>query len=104
MLKPFPERYAGALADRNVREGLLSFQRSWRSGRDDRMAELEAKTGRTFDELRHELAEIKRAVIADWPAQIDRFTKMAETAGATVIRIPDAHSACEYIASACLDR
>ena len=43
--RPFPERYAAALADPNIPEGLLAFQRSWREARDVQIGELERLTG-----------------------------------------------------------
>lgn len=86
-MRPFEQRYAEALADPNVRNGLTAFQRGWRTSRDTAIAALEADESRSFDELRAELAAIKDGVIADWDRYIDQFTANATAAGATVTRV-----------------
>ncbi len=100
-MKPFEERYAAALADPNIPTGLLPFQRSWRVGRDERMAELEQITGRTFDQLRHEFAEYKAEVIAHWDQYIDEFRHHASQAGAVVAEAETPEEACGYVAELC---
>jgi L-lactate dehydrogenase complex protein LldF len=96
-IRPFPERTRDALADPDVRSGLTSFQRGWRSGRDHRVAELEAAEGRTFDELRAELAAIKDEVRADWDTHLDRFTAQARRAGSVVTRVATAREANDVV-------
>ncbi|HUH08525.1 MAG TPA: LUD domain-containing protein [Egibacteraceae bacterium] len=103
-MKPFSQRYAQALADPNISTGLLSFQRSWRAGRDAQIAELEAQNGRSFYELRAELAAIKRRVRDDWDHYLDEFTANAEAAGARVVRAATSEEANAYIAGLCRER
>lgn len=103
-MKPFEERYAAALADPNIPSGLLPFQRSWRVGRDERMAELEQITGRSFDQLRHEFAEYKAEVIANWDHYIGEFSRHAELAGSTVAQVVSAEDACRYVTDTCRAR
>ncbi len=86
-LRPFEERYATALADPDVRGGLTAFQRGWRDSRDAAIADLEQQEGRSFDELRAELAGIKDGVLADWEHHLDTFTTNARAAGAEVVRV-----------------
>ena len=96
-MRPFEERLRTALDDPDVRSGLTSFQRGWRGGRDERIAELSAAEGRTFDDLRSELAEIKDAVREDWETHLERFTDGATRAGATVSRVSTAREANDLI-------
>jgi L-lactate dehydrogenase complex protein LldF len=100
-MRPFEERYERALADSGIAAGLLAFQRAWRVARDAQIAELERDTGRSFDDLRHELAGIKADVLANWEEYMERFTRHAETAGATVVRVAAAAEACDYVARLC---
>lgn len=86
-IRPFEERYATALADPDVRAGLTAFQRGWRVSRDAAIAQLEEQEGRSFEELRTELAAIKDAVLADWEHHLDTFTANATAAGAEVVRV-----------------
>ncbi|HSK25110.1 MAG TPA: LUD domain-containing protein [Egicoccus sp.] len=86
-MRSFEERYETALADPNVREGLTAFQRGWRVSRDAAIAQLEQQEGRSFDELRAELAAIKDHVIANWDHYLDEFTRNAEAAGSQVTRV-----------------
>lgn len=95
--RPFTDRTRTALDDPDVRTGLTNFQRGWRGGRDDRIAELAAAEGRSFDELRTELAEIKDAVRADWDTHLERFIDGATRAGATVSRVATAREANDLI-------
>ena len=103
-MKPFPERLEASLADHNIRSGLLDFQREWRTSRDDQIADLEAMTGSSFEELRSELASIKRGVIADLPRYVSEFRSSAEKAGATVVEVSDAAEANRYVADLCAQR
>ena len=98
-LRPFAERYAAALEDGNVRAGLTAFQRGWRENRDVAIAELEAQEGRTFDELRAELAAIKDGVLADWSRYLDEFEANATAAGAQVTRVATPGEANAHITS-----
>ena len=86
-LRPFGERYTTALADPDVRAGLTAFQRGWRQSRDAAIADLEEQEGRSFDELRAELAAIKDAVRDDWEHHLDTFSANATAAGAEVVRV-----------------
>ncbi|MFO7961526.1 MAG: LUD domain-containing protein [Nitriliruptoraceae bacterium] len=86
-LRSFDERYATALADPDVRSGLTAFQRGWRDSRDAAIADLEEQEGRSFDELRAELAAIKDGVRVDWEHHLDTFTANATAAGAEVVRV-----------------
>lgn len=96
-MKPFAERYAAALADPDVRTGLTAFQRGWRESRDAAIGALEVQEGRSFDELRAELAAIKDAVVADWDRHLDEFTANATAAGATVTRVATPEAANEAV-------
>ncbi len=96
-MRPFQERYAAALADENVRTGLLAFQRGWRDTRDAQIAELEQRTGADFDALRGDLAARKDHVRAHWDHYLDAFTAAAEAAGATVTRVTTAEEANAYV-------
>ncbi|MEX2504309.1 MAG: hypothetical protein WD378_05630, partial [Egicoccus sp.] len=86
-MRTFEERYETALADPNVRQGLTAFQRGWRVSRDAAITGLEEQEGRSFDELRGELAAIKDHVIAHWDHYLDEFTRNAEAAGSQVTRV-----------------
>ncbi|MFW6010158.1 MAG: hypothetical protein ACOC9I_02440, partial [Actinomycetota bacterium] len=98
-VRPFDERYAAALADSDVRAGLTAFQRGWRDNRDQAIASLEQQEGRSFDELRAELAAIKDGVIADWSTYLDRFEANATAAGAEVTRVSTPGEANAHITS-----
>ncbi len=86
-MRPFDERYAAALADPDVRQGLTSFQRGWRDSRDAAIGALEEQEGRSFDELRSEFAGIKNEMLADHDRYLDRFVEQAEAAGAEVTMV-----------------
>ena len=103
-MKPFEERYRAALADHNVSSGLLEFQRAWRVSRDTQMRELEQDAGRSFDELRRELAAVKDGVIADLPRHVAEFRANAEAAGTTVVEARSAAEANAYVAALCRSR
>jgi L-lactate dehydrogenase complex protein LldF len=102
-VRPFEERYRTALDDPDVRAGLTAFQRGWRESRDAAIAELEAAEGRSFDELRRELAAIKDDVIANRDRYLDRFTANAEAAGSEVTRVATPGEANELITRICRD-
>ncbi len=102
-MRPFDERYHTALEDPDVRTGLTAFQRGWRESRDAAIADLEAQEGRSFDELRQELAAIKDDVIANWDRYLDEFTANAEAAGAEVTRVATPGEANELITRICRD-
>ena len=101
---PFPERYAKALADPNIRDGLLDFQRSWRTTRDAQMESLEAITGFTFGDLRERLTTAKDHVIADPAGHVARFRRAAEARGVRVVQVRSADEANAYIAQLCRER
>ena len=96
-LRPFEERYAAALADDDVRTGLTAFQRGWRGSRDAAIEALEQQEGRSFDELRAELAAIKDGVLADWSHYLDEFEEKAVAAGAEVTRVATPGEANDHI-------
>lgn len=100
-MEPFEVRYRDALADANVRGGLLPFQRSWHETRDAQMVSLERQTGRSFDDLRAELADVKARVLADWPRYLDTFSERAEAAGSVVVRVTTPEEANAYVAKVC---
>ncbi|MSQ42139.1 MAG: 4Fe-4S dicluster domain-containing protein [Dehalococcoidia bacterium] len=101
---PFRERYRAALANVDVRRGLVPFQQSWRAVRDAQVAEAEAIAGASFGVLRGELAAAKDAVRADPAAHLARFRAAAEAAGAVVYEASDAADACAYIERLCHER
>jgi iron-sulfur cluster protein len=103
-VRPFPQRYAQALADPHIRTGLLAFQRAWRDSRGAQIAELEARTGRSFDELRREFAATKQAVRDDWDGLLDTFVRQAEAAGTVVVRVATAAEANDYVVGLCRAR
>lgn len=103
-MKTFTERYEAALADPNIRSGLLAFQRAWKNTRRERLDQLEAKVGQPFEELRHELASTKQAVRDDLDHELDRFIANAEAAGSTVVQVATAAEANAYIADLCRQR
>jgi L-lactate dehydrogenase complex protein LldF len=91
------DRCERALANSEMRGALLGFQRAWRESRAKRIAELEEQTGRTFDHLRHELAETKRSIVKSLPDHVSRFRVAAEAAGAVVAEVSDAEEARRYV-------
>jgi L-lactate dehydrogenase complex protein LldF len=102
-MRAFEQRYRAALDDPDVRAGLTAFQRGWREGRDVAIADLEAAEGRSFDELRQELAAIKDDVIANLGRYLDEFTTNAEAAGAEVSRVATPSEANDLITRICRD-
>jgi len=96
-IDPFDQRLRRALDDDAVRTGLTAFQRGWRTGRDQRIAELEEAEGRTFDSLRTELADIKDEVLADWDTYLERFSDAARAAGSIVRPVATAQDANDAI-------
>ena len=103
-LRPFRERYQRALADPNIRDGLLDFQRSWRATRDEQMQSLEALTGFTFDDLRTRLTQAKDRAIAEPDAHVARFRAQIEARGGRVVLAGSAAEANAYIAHLCHER
>ena len=103
-MRPFEERYRTALGDGHVRNALLGFQRSWRETRDAQIVELEAITGRSFEQLSAELAAVKDRVLADLPGYVAAFRTAAEAAGAVVVEVGSAAEANEYVTALCRDR
>lgn len=103
-MRPWEDRFEGALADPNVRAGLLAFQRSWRDVRDERFATLERDDGYSFDALRRQMGDAKRSARADLDATFDRFRERAEAAGTVVTTAIDAADACEQVERLCADR
>lgn len=103
-IAPFAERYRKALADPNVREGLLGFQRAWRDTRDAQIVSLEGITGRNFDSLRGEFSAVKDSVLADSARYVAQFRDRAEGSGAVVTLVRDAAEANAYIARLCRER
>ncbi|MSQ42258.1 MAG: 4Fe-4S dicluster domain-containing protein [Dehalococcoidia bacterium] len=103
-IAPFAQRYRGALADANVRGGLLGFQRSWQGTRDAQMLALEAIAGRGFGALRDEFAAIKDRVLAEPARYVAQFRAHAEAAGAVVVEVGSAAEANGYIADLCRRR
>ena len=103
-LAPFRERYERTLADPNIASGLLDFQRSWRTTRDEQMASIEAVTGFTFDDLRARLTQAKDRVIAAPDEHVARFTTRIEARGGKVVLVGSAAEANAYIARLCRER
>ena len=103
-IPPFEERYEKALADPNIRNGLLEFQRSWRTGRDEQMQSLHEITGFTFEDLRGKLTRAKDRVIASPDEHLARFTMRIEARGAKAVLVGSAAEANAYIAHLCHER
>ncbi len=103
-LRPFKERYTNALADPNIQSGLLDFQRSWRTTRDEQMQSLYEITGFTFDDLRAKLTRAKDRVIAAPDEHVSRFTRHVEARGGKVVLVGSAVEANAYIAHLCHER
>ena len=101
MVRPFTERLQTALSDPDVRAGLTAFQRGWRQSRDTEIAALESAEGRSFDELRRELAGIKDAVLADHDTYLQRFVDAARRAGSEVVFAADAAEANAAVLDVC---
>ncbi len=101
--QPFAERYRRALNDERMRAGLLRFQRNWRAGRDAAFTQfVEADDGgKTFEEMRDELAATKDRVIADPAPLFAQFKAVAERNGAFIYESSSAEDANRYIADLC---
>ena len=100
----FETRYRRAVADRQLRQGLLNFQRSWRDSRNAQVRRLETRQERSFDQLRREFAAVKDDTRNHLDDRIAQFRANAEAAGATVVELPDADAAIDYIVAACRER
>ena len=84
-----------------MRDGLLSFQRSWRDARAVEIERLEAFTGEDFEGLRHALAERKRAARSHYEELLELFTQRVRAAGAIVAHAASAEDATAYVARLC---
>ncbi|MDY7106226.1 MAG: LUD domain-containing protein [Actinomycetota bacterium] len=100
-MKPFAERYDDALADHNVHDGLLAFQRAWRTSRDTQIAELSEDRGRSFAELAHGLAETKAAARRDRERLLAELTEHVEARGTVVHHAATAADAVRVVADLC---
>jgi len=100
-MRPWSERYAGAVADPNVASGLLEFQRGWRVSRGEQIAAVEARAGSSFDQLRQDLAARKDDARAHRTTLIDQFRTAAEARGTIVVQVADGASANRYVAGLC---
>ncbi|MEJ7652022.1 MAG: LUD domain-containing protein [Chloroflexia bacterium] len=123
--QPFAHRYGLALADSQLQNNLLRFQRSWRDARDEawdgyaeggegravpagaiRTANPNvylplSPANREFEALRDRLAEIKDEVIENLPQYVDRFQEAAEAAGVHVYRARTAEDLNSYVLDLC---
>lgn len=103
-MKPFQERYQESLADKMISRSLLAFQRDWQLSRQVAIQRAEQETGKSFSELRGDLAATKRSVRAEWDERIDQFVTMARGAGAKVVRCGTGEEAVRYIIDLCRRR
>lgn len=94
----FERRYQAALADPQLRTNLLHYQRSWRRQREAAFEAYQARTGRDFETMRHELAVVKDNVIANMPGYFRQFKEEAERNGAIVYQASSPADASRYIA------
>ena len=88
---PFGERYADALANRQLARNLTNFQRSWRGSRDTVMADVD------FDALRARLKVAKTDAIDHLDRYLDQFIERVQAAGTTVHLAADADEAAAII-------
>ncbi len=101
--EPFAVRYRKSLADDRMRAGLLRYQRNWRSGRDAAFRQYLAAEdgGKSFADLRTELAAVKDRVIASPEQYFAQFKAAAERNGAIVYESTSPDDANRYIADLC---
>ncbi|HEY8600067.1 MAG TPA: LUD domain-containing protein [Thermomicrobiales bacterium] len=101
--QPFAERYQRALNDDRMRAGLLRFQRNWRAGRDATFEQYRDAEdgGKTFEQMRDELAATKDRVITAPDRYFAQFKATAERNGAIVYESTSAEDANRYIAELC---
>jgi len=99
MLEPFAERYAAAVADQQLGDNLLAFQRGWREGRD--AAFTTTAPSEPFETLRSRLVAAKDAVIADQETYLRRFVDNATADGATVHLTTTAEQAVQAVIDIC---
>ncbi|MCC6178889.1 MAG: LUD domain-containing protein [Chloroflexi bacterium] len=109
-LPPFPERYRHALANDQLRQNLLKFQRFYRASRAaafDRYAREGGATGvadPTFAGQRERLASAKSEAVGERRRYLQQFTEQATTAGATVYVAATAEDATRYVVDLCQRR
>jgi iron-sulfur cluster protein len=94
---PFAERYDKALADPNVSDGLLEFQRAWKVSRGTQIAELEAFSGQDFAEHVDVFRELKRESRSRWTELAAEFTDNVEAAGGHVHTTSTIADACRAV-------
>ena len=103
-MSSFQTRYRRAAADPHLRRGLLDFQRSWRSSRDEQVSRLERRSGSSFEQLRNDFAQTKDDTLERIDEYIAEFRGQAEAAGAVVVEAATAQEALEYITRVCRER
>src|SRR5205823_5109242 len=101
-IAPFRERYRKALADGQLRRGLLNFQRAWQESRRVAFEHLEEHAAlgvpaASFGAQRKRLADAKNAALDDRADQLARFKAAAEAAGAVVYESTSAQDAVRYV-------
>src|SRR6185295_10273308 len=97
-IRPFRERYEAALADRELGRRLLNFQRAWGDARQAAFTHFATKgplgvASPDFEAQRAQLTAAKSQTPADREAQLERFCRAAEAAGARVHRTSTAEEA-----------
>jgi L-lactate dehydrogenase complex protein LldF len=95
----FGERYWKALANENIRHGLLSFQRDWKTARDVQVGELETITGQPFDRLSADFAGTKRATRENLTELTEQFEERVMATGGAVHHASDGVDACRVVES-----
>jgi L-lactate dehydrogenase complex protein LldF len=108
-IAPFRERYAKALADRQLGRNLLNFQRAWRAARRAAFDHWQGQASLgvsdpSFALQRRRLAEAKSRAIRGRRSEFARFRAAAEAAGATVYESTSAEDAVRYIVELCRRR
>ena len=96
-IETFSVRLQKSLSDPNVKEGLLNFQRRWKSNRSETIGILEEETGENFESLMQKVGEAKRRARSSTQS-LDRFKANAEAAGTKIIEAKDANDANSQIA------
>jgi len=96
-LTTFRGLYGQALANPQLRANLAYYQKTWRRQRDASLQAYQVRSGRDFETLRHELAGIKDAVLADLPAYFRQFKDAAVRAGAVVVEVTSPEEVHRYI-------
>ncbi len=109
-IAPFAERYRKALANRQLRDNLLRFQRAYAANRRGVFGRYRREGGETavadptFEGQRRLLTDAKRAAVQDRHAYLARFTERAEAAGARVYFAATADDANRYVVELCRRR